>query len=108
MQGKLGNEAEATRTAERLAAVGRRVGDPLPPTLGAKRVADPARPEGWSAVTPGWPVVAAIVAAAVLAALAVSGFFKARSAPTDDATDGARADVGTPDERTGHVGRDAG
>lgn len=108
VQGKLGNEAEATRTAQRLAAVGTRVGEPLPPTLGAKPAADPARRGGWSAVTPGWPVVAAIVAAALLAALVLSGFFKARGVPTDDATDGARGDVVAPGERTTHVERDAG
>lgn len=88
VQSKLGADADAARTAERLAAVGTRVGDPLPPTLVAKRAAEDRPAEGRPAVMPGWPVVAAIVAAAVLVGLVLSGFFSRGAAPVDGVAHG--------------------
>ena len=101
VQGKLGNEADASRTAERLAAVGTRVGDPLPPTLAEALAKRPRERRGWSDIRPSWPVLAAIVAAAVLAGLLLSGFLWPRRGPPDAAGEGDTV----PDAETGHAGR---
>jgi len=92
VQGKLGNEREVAAIAEKLAATGTDVEAPLPATLPVGPQDDALAPRFG---LPGWPVVAAIVAAGLLAWMLAGG----RRGRGDTATDsGAGPRAGDPDD----------
>lgn len=107
VQGKLGNEREVAAIAEKLAAAGTDVTEPVPATLPISP-ADAAPSSG----LPGWPVLAAIVAGGILVWLLAGGRMGRQrdddgdgdsgAAPPDDGgvddggPAGGRADGSTP------------